>query len=829
TMFASSSLVLLNYTFLLLSAVLINVHEKCMCVTSNQVFTNEISTKALDVIHLIAAARVSEINIKKTITSNTSVLSLAMEYNNPGIDHVSVQFKVRSRNNKHTLNLVACLRTTYQSVWKNALGHHLLHKPDTFAKHYVSQSNGLQMRWKRKMCPRNKWREKRKLSRRLNERNVTIERPVRYSCLFHRRPERENSLMERRGTGYEKYTTNLIIGANEANTRRLQGVNKTQEFTSVENEDNSTLGSNGVRETDESSLPLNFTSGWIVTHCLVEKSFVKELKDYITFPMRIASKFLKFYSELDCAKRFTFIDNKWVMCIKDAFLLRKDFSFKYSYHILSNTILLHVRNCRKFLSKLLVHNLRRGCVYDYQSEKLDKQCIQQAQVSRGHLLKVILTLSASTSNRYVEKTFPLVQILQMTSLVLSAQNSLTRNKRPVQKLNRCPCFSPNYVSSKHMAENTFSESNGLKHMKGRTVRKRLFTFEERQQKKNASRNNFSTLDDTRRQQIMHLLRDHIGANHSVVQQIEALLLSKSKSELGPSSNNQSNEHMRYRRSQEPIQRNEHMRYRRSQEPIQRNEHMRYRRSQEPIQRNEHMRYRRSQEPIQRNEHMRYSRSQEPIQSNEHMRYRRSQEPIQVHVIVLLPFTQNRPFNKARVFGAIELAIQKVIFKQMLPLAQLVPVFDDSMCSISDAMNVAIEFYAKKAVDVFIGPVCDYAVAPIARQTKYWNIPILTPGALAVDFGTQKQTWFPLLTRVGIHMKSLFQPILYTLNLHHWRKVKLLYIQNGFSEVLDRFCHLAMDSMTKLLMMETIGVDHKGYQRETPLLNDFLNELGTEWA
>ncbi|KAK0067864.1 hypothetical protein Bpfe_002705, partial [Biomphalaria pfeifferi] len=478
------------------------------------------------------------------------------------------------------------------------------------------------------MCLRNKWREKRKLFRRLNERNVTIESPVRYSCLFHWRPERENSLMETRGTGYEKYTTNLIIGANEENTRRLQGVNKTQEFTSVENEDNSTLGSNGVRETDESSLPLNFTSGWIVTHCFVEKSFVKELKDYVTFPKRIASRFLKFYSELECAKRFTFIDNKWVMCIKKAFLLRKDFSFKYSYQILSNNILLHVRNCRKFLSKLLVHNLRRGCVYDYQSEKLDKQCIQQAQVSRGHLLKVILTLSASTSNRYVDKTFPLVQILHMTSLVRSAQNSLTRNKRPFQKLNRCPCFSPNYVSSRHMAGNNFSESNGLKHMKGRAVRKRLFTFRERQQKENASKNHFSTLDDTRRQQIMHLLRDHIGANHSIVQQIEALLLSKSKSELGPSINNQSNEHMRYRRSQEPIQSNEHMRYRRSQEPIQRNEHMRYRRSQEPIQR------------------------------NEHIKYRRSQEQIQVHVIVLLPFTQNRPFNKARVFGAIELAIQK---------------------------------------------------------------------------------------------------------------------------------------------------------------------------
>ena len=38
-----------------------------------------------------------------------------------------------------------------------------------------------------------------------------------------------------------------------------------------------------------------------------------------------------------------------------------------------------------------------------------------------------------------------------------------------------------------------------------------------------------------------------------------------------------------------------------------------------------------------------------------------------------------------------------------------------MCSISEGMNEAINVYDDKIVDVFIGPVCDYAVAPIARQ------------------------------------------------------------------------------------------------------------------
>ena len=42
-------------------------------------------------------------------------------------------------------------------------------------------------------------------------------------------------------------------------------------------------------------------------------------------------------------------------------------------------------------------------------------------------------------------------------------------------------------------------------------------------------------------------------------------------------------------------------------------------------------------------------------------------------------------------------------------------YRDSACSISEAMNEAIDFFANGTGDVFLGPTCDYAAAPVARQ------------------------------------------------------------------------------------------------------------------
>ena len=57
--------------------------------------------------------------------------------------------------------------------------------------------------------------------------------------------------------------------------------------------------------------------------------------------------------------------------------------------------------------------------------------------------------------------------------------------------------------------------------------------------------------------------------------------------------------------------------------------------------------------------------------------------------------------------------------------------------------------ANVQVHVFVGPVCDYSVAPIARYSPYWQTPVLSAGAMAHNFGTDKHAEYGLLTRVGV--------------------------------------------------------------------------------
>ena len=66
----------------------------------------------------------------------------------------------------------------------------------------------------------------------------------------------------------------------------------------------------------------------------------------------------------------------------------------------------------------------------------------------------------------------------------------------------------------------------------------------------------------------------------------------------------------------------------------------------------------------------------------------------------------------------------------------------------DAMNYAINAYIDKLTDVFLGPVCDFAVAPLVRQTLFWNLPVVTVGANAPDFMREKLIRYNMLTRVG---------------------------------------------------------------------------------
>lgn len=59
-----------------------------------------------------------------------------------------------------------------------------------------------------------------------------------------------------------------------------------------------------------------------------------------------------------------------------------------------------------------------------------------------------------------------------------------------------------------------------------------------------------------------------------------------------------------------------------------------------------------------------------------------------------------------------------VFKAVLCVCfSLTVLYADSMCDIAEAMNQAIQFEERLKTSAFFGPVCDYAIAPVARQVS----------------------------------------------------------------------------------------------------------------
>ena len=79
--------------------------------------------------------------------------------------------------------------------------------------------------------------------------------------------------------------------------------------------------------------------------------------------------------------------------------------------------------------------------------------------------------------------------------------------------------------------------------------------------------------------------------------------------------------------------------------------------------------------------------------------------------------------------------------------------------------------------MLFGPSCDYGVAPVARQLKFHNTPLITAGALTWDFGDPKMDStkeFYLLTRTGLDFRGSAQAISQVMRQNNWGKILLIY-------------------------------------------------------
>lgn len=199
------------------------------------------------------------------------------------------------------------------------------------------------------------------------------------------------------------------------------------------------------------------------------------------------------------------------------------------------------------------------------------------------------------------------------------------------------------------------------------------------------------------------------------------------------------------------------------------------------------------------------------------------------IAVILP---DRPVKKERgwmfaiqrVAPAIALALRQVHDPKFGLPFRLSVRYANSACDISEAINQVFNFYQLGNVDVFFGPCCDYAAAPVGRQVRYWNLPMITAGAMSADFGEQKRRMYHLLTRIGPNFNSLANFFLQLLGRLQWSKVKIFYDTRGRDDVMERFCYLAADSLHRSITLRS-NVTFNYFQLEK--LNSLSELLRTE--
>ncbi len=209
---------------------------------------------------------------------------------------------------------------------------------------------------------------------------------------------------------------------------------------------------------------------------------------------------------------------------------------------------------------------------------------------------------------------------------------------------------------------------------------------------------------------------------------------------------------------------------------------------------------------------------------------------QVKIAAILPNNTSRMFSIAKSAPGIQIAIEKVRKLHLLPKHDLVVNYADSRCSVKDGPLAAFNFYMNKEVQVFLGPVCDYALAPVARYSFAWNIPVISTGGFAHDFvekasnSTEPDT-FPYLTRVHLTFDSLGDFMITMLKQYRWKYIKVLYETDGHTKIAGRFCYLAMSAFAmKLREQGSHSLDYHTYLiRSKSYDKVFHDEIGKEYA
>ncbi|KAJ8285161.1 hypothetical protein GJAV_G00022990 [Gymnothorax javanicus] len=113
----------------------------------------------------------------------------------------------------------------------------------------------------------------------------------------------------------------------------------------------------------------------------------------------------------------------------------------------------------------------------------------------------------------------------------------------------------------------------------------------------------------------------------------------------------------------------------------------------------------------------------------------------------------------------------------------------------------------KKPDLILGPVCEYAAAPVVRMASHWNIPVISAGALATGFSL-KEKEYSHLTRIAPSYLKMAETFSALFERFGWSTVLLIFEDD--SE--ERNCFFTVEGVHSSLHVEGYKVDNVVIQK-----------------
>ncbi|XP_068082292.1 atrial natriuretic peptide receptor 1 [Anabrus simplex] len=195
----------------------------------------------------------------------------------------------------------------------------------------------------------------------------------------------------------------------------------------------------------------------------------------------------------------------------------------------------------------------------------------------------------------------------------------------------------------------------------------------------------------------------------------------------------------------------------------------------------------------------------------------------VRLAVIAPSDPNHEQSLSRVLPSVQLAVRKVSdpVEGTLPGWDIRIEYRDSKCSSIHGPLAAFDFYINRSADAFLGPVCDYVIAPVARYSGVWGIPVLTAGGQADHFRF-KQGQFPTLTRMMGSYSLVGEALRHILHVFGWQVAGLLYHNHGVTSPLgNSVCHFTLAAVFTALNQTPA---HRSFNEDTATAQEYRELL-----